>query len=117
MESRMEPRSARMQQRAFSRSLALAISAIGDRESSALLARRNDSTLARQHAHVKRMRDEDGSRDARGQLRAERERAGRSRSAAAGRFQDGVLLERQQVQRLQAIALATGRIRGGRSLS
>ena len=113
----MEPRSARTTQRAFSRSLALALSAIGDREFSALLARRNDATFARQRAHVKCMRDEEVTREAHGQLCAERDRAGRARSAAAGRHEDGVLLERQQVQRLQAIALATGRSRRGRCLS
>lgn len=86
-----------------------AFGAIGARAFSAALLKRKMQVAAGARALVFEARHEEGAREVRGQRCKEHERAARARSAAAGRREDGILLERQQIWRLQDIATARGR--------
>lgn len=89
---------------------------IGARAFAAAVSERKAQAGGRARDLVDEARYEEGAREVRGRRSKERERAARARSAAAGRREDGIILERQQVRRLQDIATARGRAATARNV-
>ena len=93
-------------QRLFSQSVASTLGSHGSR----LRAIQHDTSKASarkaQRAHVAQVRAQGGTRSTDMRLRVECEHLRRACSAAADRRSGGILLERQQVRRIQGILIA-----------